>query len=108
MSPWLLDNLNRILVGLVGTGFLGAIGILIRLSVRQSVRLYQDDLIQCRSREDGHLETIQFQKERSDYREELLVELLAERTELRARERELESMIRQQTPLPRASESKPT
>lgn len=78
MEAWLLDNINRLLIGLFGMGMASLAGVLLRKSWQQSVRLYQDDLVRCQSREAGHLETIALQRERSTIREGLTADLLAE------------------------------
>lgn len=87
-SPWLIENLRLILAALGG---IGAVSIFLRKSWNQSVRLYQDDLIQCRSREDGlreavaqRDEAIAFLQQRSEYREDRMAELVAEVGSLRS------------------------
>lgn len=85
MTPWLLENLPRILGGLLlGTGVFGAVGVLLRKSWNQSVRLYKDELVSCQELRKGDAAqitqlqaTIAFQDDRTKIREEHMADLLA-------------------------------
>ncbi len=92
-SQWLAENAIRIAVALfTALGGLGVFSIFLKKSWNQSVRLYQDKLVRCESREVSHLETIAakdeaiaqrdehiaFQEVRSEHREALMDDLLEE------------------------------
>lgn len=85
-SQWIADNAIRIGAAVIGSGVgLGIVSVFLRKSWNQSVRLYQDKLLQCESRETGHLEAIAqrdehiaFQEIRSQHREALMDDLLEE------------------------------
>ena len=114
MSPWLPDNLKVVLpLALSGTGLLGLIAAIVRLSVKQSVRLYQADLVQCRKEREGDAETmarqereIDFLTERSAYHDRLMEELHKEQAENRIYTSQLLDMIQQQTTPRRRSRGK--
>lgn len=107
MSDWLLDQPLRIILGLGGPALLGVSGVLLRKSWRQSVRLYQDDLVQCQSREEGHIEIITAMKQRSEVREAAMLDLMAEIQRLREARAYWESHPLAPTTSPPIPSSKP-
>ncbi len=111
MEQWLVEQAPKLIIGLVSTIGLGTIALFIRLSLKQALKLYKDDLVQCESREDGYQEviaqrdetiriqqqTITFYAEQSTYREARLAELLKEIGERRDAEQLLERTTQQRT-----------
>ncbi len=94
-------------------GGIGLLAVVVKKSCNQFVRLYKDDLVQCQSRETGHLEaiahykeTISFQNERSAYREDRMAELLEEIGQMRTASERMEFMTPPAT-APRKRSSSP-